>query len=235
MDVKPVDTGTQFKGYVDKSLIKFVRSNVKAGCYTLAEDAATCGRTVKPEEITRIKDLGEDIIKRLWGFMAKLHEDTALAFRKTRGGRYSTSGLEIYLKNPITKKVLTLASSNNPTFNSSALNHNIGGNLNVLDAMADKLLARQTKSLDEFFGECAAGDLCRIGATRKLTFIDKFFAKRKAKKLDEYSKAIGSGRTNHVEALDKELQYNIELVEHDARKKLLMSDNRIIINKILNK
>ena len=224
MEVRPVDNRTHFTGYVDKSLVKFINKEMKAKCYKMAEDAAVYGKTVAPEEIVKVKQLGSGILDKFSKFASGLHEKTAIAHSSMPQGMRT----DIFMENPVSDRLVTLASTNQVTEYSLTMHSMPGENLEILNVVADRLLRRNPQEINRSFLSHGETELSHMYDDND--FIQRFLLKKKAKSLDNYAKEIGDTKTNHLDVLEKRFSSELAI---EKKKAGLVKKSQALINKII--
>ena len=223
MEIRRIDGNTQFKGYVDRSLVKFINSEMKAKCHTLAVEAASYGKTVDPEKILSVKKLGNEILTKLSKFMNGLHEKTSLTYERMSGGIRS----DVYLENPICDRLIDVASTNKVTEYSLTMHSLPGENLEIFNNVAERLLKRNPMDINKDFLKYGESELKHIEESYNGIF--RMVVNKKAKALDKFAAAIGDEKTTHKADLDRRFELSREI----ARKRnTLMSKSNALINKI---
>lgn len=193
MRVNSIDNGTQFNGYVDKSVIKYVDKAVKARCYEIAYSYAQKKQPVNIKEIKEAQETGTVILNQLDKFMNKLEAKTGLYVDKRPDTEHYNmwSGyptmLTLELRNPAAKNPVVVATStgNNSSGTAKPLYYGLFRNydcefatkaLKAMKDLTDWVTGKQHGFYDEKVLEAAVGEL-----SSDLSRIDDlgFFKRRK--------------------------------------------------------
>jgi len=101
MDVKAVDSRTNFNGYVDKSVVKLLDRAVKNETEYFLRTANKAGQIIDTSEIKKTQELRNTILEKLTEIMSKFHKDTVFTAHKSYNDSIEFKIVNKYLKHKL--------------------------------------------------------------------------------------------------------------------------------------
>ncbi len=212
MNVSPINNNqTNFNGYVDKSVIKFIRKSAKAEALDLLQLANRTNQTVNTERVNRLYTTAEESISFLKAFMKNCHPKTHLTIGEYWGGK------ELQCKNSGLHQDITLCEDPIREICKTTFRH--GKEFPQPPIRTDYFLEKFINFLKDRYSSARKLDEELLTQNYKdvmnspfLSPIWALWAKHKAKKVDKFAKEI------NIQTACKEDAIN-------ARKTLLASYN----------
>ena len=93
MNISPVNNNVSSKGYVDKSVEKFVQRAVKNECQAITDSAKASHLPVDSNKLLYLKWYGDAVLKKLSEYFQKCHPDTNISVS------YKSAKLDYVIKN----------------------------------------------------------------------------------------------------------------------------------------
>lgn len=190
MNVSPISNNqTNFNGYVDKSVIKFIRKSAKAEALELLKSANRANCPVNTEKVNRLYTTAEESISFLKAFMKNCHPKTHLTIEEYWGGK------ELRCKNSRLSKDIDLYEDPIKEIYKTIFRH--GKELNQPPIRTDYFLGKFMNFLKDDYGSARKLDERLLTENYKdvmdssfLSGIWALWAKCKAKKVDKFAKEI---------------------------------------------
>lgn len=198
MDVKAIDSRTQFSGYVHKSVGKFVNEKVTQRSVEIVENALRNGKMPEFKEVDEVKSLGARILTRLQQFMGDTHKDTSISIRQRfiKDAHHPEEEFKavynLVITNPIAKNHEILLASSDKYRQSMIPNLHCNLNITALKSFENEIIPALEKrgqaSIDSEIADAFIKKMTEVVYQKPLFWKSKL--KRMYKKMNDYFKDL---------------------------------------------